>query len=160
MSMTNDETKMVKIYDYTLVYDEKSEGLRDKTYSELIKEHGQGNIRCACMSRVYNISSQFVKSHFETQKHKTWVVQSQKEYIKKVGHCCSPQDIINTLNKELRELKCNTSHLTNKNKALAQDNIKLEETNKTLLEEIKLLKKRLISFEGEDEDDTFMECNL
>ena len=161
MSSATEETKIiVKLAEYTLVYDEKTDGLRDKTYSELIKEHGHGNIRCACMSRVYNISSQFVKSHFATQKHKSWVVRSQKEYIKNFGHCCSPQDIINTLNKELRELKCNTSHLTSKNKSLAHDNIKLEETNKALLEEIKLLKTRLISLESEEDDGIFMECNL
>ena len=159
MSSTIEETKIiVKLAEYTLVYDEKTDGLRDKTYSELIKEHGHGNIRCACMSRVYNLSSQFVKSHFATQKHKSWVAQSQKEYIKNFGHCCSQQDIINLLNKELRELKCNISHLTNKNKALAQENIKLEGTNRGLQEEIKVLKDLLSNDEGDN--DTFMECNL
>ena len=159
MSSTIEETKIiVKLAEYTLVYDEKTDGLRDKTYSELIKEHGHGNIRCACMSRVYNLSSQFVKSHFATQKHKNWVAQSQKDYIKNFGHCCSQQDIINTLNKELRELKCNISHLTNKNKALAQDNIKLEGANKSLHEEIKVFKDLISNYEAENE--TFMECNL
>ena len=158
MLSTSEETKIVKLHDYTLKYDEKTEGLRDKTYSELIKEHGQGNIKCSCMNRVYQISSQFVKSHFETQKHKNWVAQSQKDYIKNFGHCCSQQDIINLLNKELRELKCNISHLTNKNKALAQENIKLEGTNRGLQEEIKVLKDLLSNDEGDN--DTFMECNL
>ena len=158
MFSTSDDTKIIKLPDYTLKYDEKSEGLRDKTYSELIKEHGQGNIKCSCMNRVYQISSQFVKSHFDTQKHKNWVAQSQKDYIKNFGHCCSQQDIINLLNKELRELKCNISHLTNKNKALAQDNIKLEGANKSLHEEIKVFKDLISSYEGENE--TFMECNL
>ena len=158
MFSTSDDSKIIKLPDYTLKYDEKSEGLRDKTYSELIKEHGQGNIKCSCMNRVYQISSQFVKSHFDTQKHKNWVAQSQKDYIKNFGHCCSQQDIINLLNKELRELKCNISHLTNKNKALAQDNIKLEGANKSLHEEIKVFKDLISSYEGENE--TFMECNL
>jgi len=156
------ETTMIKVYEYNLKYDEKTEGLRDKTYSELVKEHGQGEIKCACMNRVYQISSQFVRSHFDTQKHKNWVAQSQKEYIKNFGHCCSQQDIINSQNKELREVKCNISHLTNKNKALVQENIKLEAINKTLIEEIKLLKDVLLAREPESEDnnDTFMECNL
>ena len=156
------ETTMIKVYEYNLKYDEKTEGLRDKTYSELVKEHGQGNIKCACMNRVYQISSQFVRSHFDTQKHKNWVVQSQKEYIKNFGHCCSQQDIINSQNKELRELKCNTSHLTNKNKALAQENSKLEAINKILIEEINSLKGLLLAKEPDNEDnnETFMECYL
>jgi len=156
MATNSDLSMIVKINLYTLQYDEKNEGLRDKTYSELIKEHGHGKIKCSCMDRVYDISSQFVKSHFETQKHKKWVAQSQKDYIAHFGHCCSQQDIINLLNKELRELKCNITHLTNKNKALAQENIKLEVVNRRLQEEYKLLKDQ--SSEGENE--VFMECNL
>jgi glutaredoxin 2 len=146
---TSDLSMIVKVNLYTLKYDEKNEGLRDKTYSELIKEHGHGKIKCSCMNRVYDISSQFVKSHFETQKHKKWLADSQKEYIKNFGHCCSQQDIINLLNKELRELKCNITHLTNKNKALAQENIKLEAINRKLKDVI-----------AEDEGEIFMECNL
>lgn len=167
MTYINDgETTMIQISDYTLKYDEKTQGLRDKTYSELVKEHGQGNIKCACMNRVYQISSQFVRSHFDTQKHKNWVAQSQKEYIKNFGHCCSQQDIINSQNKELRELKCNIRHLTNKNKALVQENVKLEAINKTLIEEINSLKSLLLAREvarevdNEDNNETFMECNL
>jgi hypothetical protein len=151
MATNSDLSMIVKVNLYTLKYDEKTEGLRDKTYSELIKEHGHGKIKCSCMNRVYDISSQFVKSHFETQKHKNWLAESQKEYIKNFGHCCSQQDIINLLNKELRELKCNITHLTNKNKALAQENIKLEAINRKL--------KDVIA-EGEDEGEIFMECNL
>jgi DNA repair protein RadC len=158
MLSTNEETKIVKLPDYILKYDEKTEGLRDKTYSELITEHGQGHIKCSCMNRVYQISSQFVKSHFETQKHKKWVAQSQKDYINNFGHCCSQQDIINLLNKELREVKCNITHLTNKNKALAHENIKLESTNKSLHQEINVFKHLISNYECENE--TFMECNL
>jgi FtsZ-binding cell division protein ZapB len=155
---TSDLSMIVKVNLYTLKYDEKTEGLRDKTYSELIKEHGHGKIKCSCMNRVYDISSQFVKSHFETQRHKKWLADSQKDYIAHFGHCCSQQDIINLLNKELRELKCNITHLTNKNKALAQENIKLEVVNRKLHEEIKVLKD--VITEGEDEGEIFMECNL
>jgi hypothetical protein len=156
MATNSDLSMIVKINLYTLKYDEKTEGLRDKTYSELIKEHGHGKIKCSCMNRVYDISSQFVKSHFETQKHKKWLADSQKDYIAHFGHCCSQQDIINLLNKELRELKCNITHLTNKNKALAHENIKLEVVNRRLCEEIKTLK----DLSSEDEGEIFMECNL
>jgi hypothetical protein len=156
MATNSDLSMIVKINLYTLKYDEKTEGLRDKTYSELIKEHGHGKIKCSCMNRVYDISSQFVKSHFESQKHKKWLADSQKDYIAHFGHCCSQQDIINLLNKELRELKCNISHLTNKNKALAHENIKLEVVNRRLCEEIKTLK----DLSSEDEGEIFMECNL
>jgi len=151
MATNSDLSMIVKINLYTLKYDEKTEGLRDKTYSELIKEHGHGKIKCSCMNRIYDISSQFVKSHFESQKHKKWLAESQKDYITQFGHCCSQQDIINLLNKELRELKCNITHLTNKNKALAQENSKLEAVNRRLKE---------LSSEGEDEGEIFMECNL
>jgi hypothetical protein len=151
MATNSDLSMIVKINLYTLKYDEKTEGLRDKTYSELIKEHGHGKIKCSCMNRIYDISSQFVKSHFESQKHKKWLAESQKDYITQFGHCCSQQDIINLLNKELRELKCNITHLTNKNKALAQENIKLEAVNRRLKE---------LSSEGEGENEIFMECNL
>ena len=169
MSAIREETKVIiKLAEYTLKYDEKTEGLRDKTYSELIKEHGHGSIKCACMNRVYQLSSQFVKSHFDTQKHKKWVAQSQKDYIKNYGHCCSQQDIINILNKELRDLKCNISHLTNKNKALAHENIKLVEENARRIEEVKQLKDIATNYKGENEsesdndndNETFMECNL
>ena len=156
MATNSDLSMIVKVNLYTLKYDEKTEGLRDKTYSELLKEHGHGKIKCSCMNRVYDISSQFVKSHFETQKHKKWLADSQKDYIAHFGHCCSQQDIINLLNKELRELKCNISHLTNKNKALAHENIKLEVVNRRLCEEIKTLK----DLSSEDEGEIFMECNL
>jgi len=156
MATNSDLSMIVKVNLYTLKYDEKTEGLRDKTYSELIKEHGHVKIKCTCMNRVYDISSQFVKSHFETQKHKKWLADSQKDYIAHFGHCCSQQDIINLLNKELRELKCNITHLTNKNKALAHENIKLEVVNRRLCEEIKTLK----DLSSEDEGEIFMECNL
>jgi hypothetical protein len=160
MATNSDLSMIVKINLYTLKYDEKNEGLRDKTYSELIKEHGHGKIKCSCMNRIYDISSQFVKSHFESQKHKKWLAESQKDYITQFGHCCSQQDIINLLNKELRELKCNITHLTNKNKALAQENIKLEAVNRRLHEEIKVSKELSSEGEGEGEGEIFMECNL
>ena len=152
------ETKIIGIAEYTLIYDEKTQGLRDKTYSEIVKEYGQCDIKCDCMNRTYHITSHFVKNHFDTHKHKAWVCQKQDEYIKNVGHCCAPQDIINFQNKELRNIKCNISHLTNKNKALVQENIRLEAFIISLQNEIELLKSNTLHPEDND-DDKFLECD-
>ena len=162
MSSTDDETKIIKIADYTLKYDEKTEGLRDKTFSELIKEYGP-KIRCPCMNREYQISSQFVNSHFNCQKHKNWIIKSQKEHIETYGHCSSPQDIVNSQYKELRNIKCNVNDLTNKNKALSLEKIKLEELNKSLQDENKELKSKITyyqeEYENKDEEEEFVECS-
>lgn len=154
---SSSETQIIETAcDYTLKYDEKNEGLRDKTFSELVKDYGP-IIRCPCMNRIYQVSSQFVKSHFETQKHKNWVIKSQKEHIEVYGHCCSPQDIVNIQNKELRNLKRNVNDLTNKITNLTQENVKLEEQNKTFKEEIDLLKSKITQYE--DEYEKFTDCS-
>jgi len=148
----NTETKIIESApEYTLKYDERSEGLRDKTYSELVLEHGRVCIKCPCMNRIYPINSQSIKSHFESQKHKKWVQENQKDYIKMFGHCCSPQDIVNLQNKELRSLKCNINDLTNQKNELLAIIKNLEEKNKQLT-------GALSQYEGET--DIFMECNL
>lgn len=148
----NTETKIIESApEYTLKYDERSEGLRDKTYSELVLEHGRVCIKCPCMNRIYPINSQSIKSHFESQKHKKWVQENQKDYIKMFGHCCSPQDIVNLQNKELRGLKCNINDLTNQKNELLAIIKNLEEKNKQLT-------GALLQYEGET--DIFMECNL
>jgi hypothetical protein len=148
----NTETKIIESApEYTLKYDERSEGLRDKTYSELVLEHGRVCIKCPCMNRIYPINSQSIKSHFESQKHKKWVQENQKDYIKMFGHCCSPQDIVNLQNKELRSLKCNINDLTNQKNELLAIIKNLEEKNKQLTD-------ALSQYEGET--DIFMECNL
>jgi hypothetical protein len=157
--MINNDTKIVETAsEYSLKYDEKSEGLRDRTFSELIKDYGP-NIICPCMNRNYQITSQFVKSHFNSQKHKNWVIKSQKEHIEIYGHCCAPQDIVNIQNKDLRNLKCNICDLTNKNKTLAQENLKLKESNKSFQDEIALLKTKIIELEDVDEYEKFTDCN-
>ena len=141
--------------EYTLKYDEKTEGLRDRTFSELIKDYGP-NIICPCMNRSYQITSQFVKSHFNSQKHKNWVIKSQKEHIEIYGHCCCPQDIVNIQNKELRNLKCIIHDLTNKNKTLAQENTKLEEHNKSYQDKIEVLKNKITQLE---EEEKYVDCD-
>jgi hypothetical protein len=154
----DNETKTIveTASEYTLKYDENTEGLRDKTVPELVKEHGQ-KFRCPCMDRIYPVNSQSVKNHFGCQKHKNWVIKSQKEHIEMYGHCCSPQDIVNIQSKELRNLKRFIHDLTNKNNTLAQENAKLEETNKTLQDKLEVLKNKITQLEEEQEK--FVDCD-
>ena len=154
----DNETKSIveTASEYTLKYDEKTEGLRDKTFSELVKEYGP-KIRCPCMDRTYQVNSQSIKNHFGCQKHKNWVMKSQKEHIEVYGHCCSPQDIVNSQNKELRNLKCIICDLTNKHKTLAHENTKLEELSKNFQDEIAVLKTKITQYE--DEYEKFADCN-
>ena len=154
---SNNNTQIIETAsEYSLKYDEKTEGLRDRTYSELIKDYGP-NIICPCMNRKYQISSQFVKSHFNSQKHKNWVIKSQKEHIEIYGHCCSPQDIVNIQSKELRNLKRFIHDLTTKNTTLTYENTKLEELNKSLQNELEALKNKITQLE--EEQDKFVDCN-
>jgi hypothetical protein len=157
--MHNNDTKSIveTASEYTLKYDETTDGLRDKTVPELVKENCS-KIRCPCMDRIYQVNSQIIKNHFGCQKHINWVIKSQKEHIKMYGHCCSPQDIVNSQSKELRNLKCYVNDLTNKNKALAQEYMKLEETSKTFQEETELLKNKIKQLEEEQEK--FLDCEL
>ena len=156
--MHNNDTKSIveTASEYTLKYDEVTEGLRDKTVPELVKEYGS-KIRCPCMDRTYQVNSQSIKNHFGCQKHKNWVMKSQKEHIEIYGHCCSPQDIVNSQSKDLRNLKCMICDLTNKNKTLAQEKMNLEELNKSFQDEIEALKKKIIQYE--DEYEKFADCN-
>ena len=154
---SNNNTQIIETAsEYSLKYDEKTEGLRDRTYSELIKDYGP-SIICPCMNRPYQISSQFVKSHFNCQKHKNWVIKSQKEHIETYGHCCCPQDIVNIQSKELRNLKRFIHDLTTKNTTLTYENTKLEELNKSLQNELEALKNKITQLE--EEQDTFVDCN-
>ena len=155
MIHNNDTTIVETACEYSLKYDETTEGLRDKTVPELVKEYGP-KFRCPCLNRTYLVNSQITKNHFGCQKHKNWVIKSQKEHIENYGHCCSPQDIVNIQSKELRNLKRFIHDLTNKNKTLVQENAKLEETNKTFKDEIELLKSKITQLE---EEDKFVECS-
>lgn len=157
ISMHNNDTTIVETAcEYSLKYDEKTEGLRDKTVPELVKEYGP-KIKCPCMDRTYPVNSQSIKNHFNSQKHKNWVIKSQKEHIENYGHCCAPQDIVNIQSKELRNLKCFIHDLTNKNNTLAQENAKLEETNKTLQDKLEVLKNKITHLEEEQEK--YVDCD-
>jgi len=115
VDFTNDNnTSIAVIPEYSLIYDVKTEGLRDKTYIELSKEFNDKLISCPCCNKdkVFKISSNWVRTHFSTQKHNLWKTQVQKDHIQIYGHCSSPEDIINVLTKEMRSLKCYVSQLS------------------------------------------------
>jgi chromosome segregation ATPase len=67
------------------------------------------------MDREYIITSQWCKSHFNSQKHQNWKTVQQKEHIKKHGHCISAEQIVDQQSKEIRELKINIHKLTCEN---------------------------------------------
>jgi hypothetical protein len=144
MSYTNDNTtSFVVIPEYTLMYDVKTEGLRDKTYIELKNEFSEKLIRCPCCpkDKVFNITSN-ITSHFKSQKHISWKKQVQDELIRIFGHCSPPEHIINVLIKENRYLKRYVSQLTDDTAnlaALSYENDKLkQEALKTTNEVIDL----------------------
>ena len=133
---TNDNnTSFAVIPQYTLMYDVKTDGLRDKTYYELKNEFSEKLIRCPCCNKnkVFNITSN-ITNHFKSQKHILWKTQVQNELIRLFGHCSSPEHIINVLIKENRYLKRYVSELTdeaavrdklsNENDKLKQDALK------------------------------------
>jgi len=124
MSYTNDNTtSFAVIPEYSLIYDSKTEGLRDKTYIELKNEFSEKLIRCPCCNKdkVFNITSN-ITSHFKSQKHILWKEQVQNELIRIFGHCSSSEHIINVLIKENRYLKRYVSQLRDDNAMLTTNN--------------------------------------
>ena len=121
--------------EYTLKYDGKCNELRDRTYSELVNEYGKNTmIRCPCMQREYPITSQWVKTHFNCQKHTHWKTEQQNQHIKTHGHCVSPEEIVDQQIKELRQYKKMYSQATNE---LEKKEIKIS----TLTNELKQIKQ-------------------
>jgi hypothetical protein len=130
---TNDNnTSFAVIPQYTLMYDVKTDGLRDKTYYELKNEFSEKLIRCPCCpkNKVFNITSN-ITNHFKSQKHILWKEQVQNELIRLFGHCSSPEHIINVLIKENRYLKRYVSELTDE----VADRDKLSNENDKLKQE-------------------------
>ena len=126
MSYTNDNTtSFAVIPEYSLMYDVKTDGLRDKTYIELKNEFSEKLIRCPCCAKdkVFQISSN-ITTHFKSQKHILWKKQVQDELIRIFGHCSPPEHIINVLIKENRYLKRYVSQLTDTNNEI--DKLKLD----------------------------------
>jgi hypothetical protein len=161
--------------EYSLKYDEKTEGLRDKTYPELKKESNEKMIKCPCSNKTYPLSPQWTRGHFATQKHESWKTLIQEEYIKKYGHCCSSEHIIDICHKDLRDLKRNVKYLTDDKKMLLNMVEKLTNEVSTLkLEEQKMSVKYSILLDNyaklvnenemlkcvEVENEQFMDCNL
>jgi hypothetical protein len=131
---TNDNnTSFAVIPQYTLMYDVKTDGLRDKTYYELKNEFNEKLIRCPCCNKnkVFNITSN-ITNHFKSQKHILWKTQVQNELIRLFGHCSSPEHIINVLIKENRYLKRYVSELTDETANLADVRDKLSNENDKL----------------------------
>lgn len=155
-------TQIVKVSpEYTLKYDSNLDELRDRTYQELVLEYGKNEvIRCNCMQREYPITSSWVKSHFNSQKHAHWKTVRQKEHIKQHGHCVSPEQIVDELSKQLRDYKkiySEIKHQTEKkDEKLNILSNKLEELSKENSElQSQLLEKQL----DISDDDIFLECN-
>lgn len=155
-------TQIVKVSpEYTLKYDSKLDELRDRTYQELVLEFGKNEaIRCNCMQREYPITSSWVKSHFNSQKHAHWKTIQQKEHIKQHGHCVSPEQIVDELSKQLRDYKKIYSEIKQqtekKDEKLNILSNKLEELSKENSElKSQLLEKQL----DISDDDVFLECN-
>ena len=113
----DNKTSIAVIPEYSPIYDVKTDGLRDKTYYELKNEYSEKLIRCPCCAKdkVFNITSNWVTSHFKSQKHILWKTQYQNELIGIFGHCSPPEHIINVLIKENRYLKRYVSQLTDTN---------------------------------------------
>ena len=121
----NDNKKSIAVIpEYSLIYDVKTDGLRDKTYYELKNEHSEKLIRCPCCpkDKVFAITSNWVTSHFKSQKHSLWKTQYQNELIGVIGHCSPPEHIINVLIKENRYLKRYVSQLKDTNANLEDTN--------------------------------------
>ena len=57
--INDNNTSMAVIPEYSLIYDVKSDGLRDKTYIELKNEFSDKVIRCPCSNKdkVFDITS-------------------------------------------------------------------------------------------------------
>jgi hypothetical protein len=124
MSHSNDnKTTIDAIAEYSLIYDVKTDGLRDKTYQELKNEFSEKLIRCPCCpkDKVFDMKSGFT-NHFKSKKHTSWKKQVQDELIRIFGHCSPPEHIINVLIKENRYLKRYVSQLRDDNAMLTTNN--------------------------------------
>jgi len=148
---TNDNnTSFVVIPQYTLMYDVKTDSLRDKTYYELKNEFSEKLIRCPCCkkNKVFNITSN-ITNHFKSQKHILWKEQVQNELIRLFGHCSSPEHIINVLIKENRYLKRYVSELTDETANLADVRDKLSNENDKLKQDALKITNEVIDLKWE-----------
>jgi hypothetical protein len=98
---------------YSLKWDEN--GLRDKTLNE-IRRDADTEIKCPCLNRYYSVTTGSIIKHFSTNVHIDWVNTKKNEHVKEFGTCCSPEQTIDFLLKDNRELKKLIVKLTSKNK--------------------------------------------
>ena len=101
--------------EYELVSSTNQNGcgeLRDRTLKEIKEYYGTNTITCPCMKRTYTFTPNLLSQHCNTQTHVNWKFAKQKEHIKNYGHCTSPEQIIDVLNKQLRDYKILHSRTT------------------------------------------------
>jgi len=106
---------------YSLKWDEN--GLRDKTLNEIRKDtdtnteiYTNTEINCPCSNRYYSVTTASIIKHFNTSIHNEWVNRKKVEHLKEFGKCCSPEQTVDFLLKDNRELKKLIVKLTNQNK--------------------------------------------
>jgi hypothetical protein len=100
---------------YSLKWDEN--GLRDKTLNEIRKDTDTNTeINCPCSNRYYSVTTASIIKHFNTSIHNEWVNRKKVEHLKEFGKCCSPEQTVDFLLKDNRELKKLIVKLTNQNK--------------------------------------------
>jgi hypothetical protein len=108
---------IVKCELYSLKWDEN--GLRDKTLNEIKRDIDidvNTEIKCPCLNRYYSLTQGSIIKHFTTNVHIEWVIKKKKEHIKEFGTCCSPEQTVDFLLKDNRELKKLIVKLTAQNK--------------------------------------------
>jgi hypothetical protein len=110
---------IIKCHVYSLKWDEH--GLRDKTLNEIKKDVNVNGgidteIICPCLNRSYCITNGSIIKHFTTNVHNEWVKKKTHSHLKEFGTCCSPEQTVDFLLKENRELKKSIIKLTNQNK--------------------------------------------
>ena len=139
---------------YDLKYDEATDILRDQTLQELKIAYGRdAKIKCVCLSnnnRDYIINAGFI-AHMKSHKHRNWREAQQKNHKQTYGHCISPEKIIETLRKEIRDYKKlyaqSTETINNKNEKLNLMSKKLDEMS----DEIDILKNEIEEYQLENE---------
>jgi DNA repair exonuclease SbcCD ATPase subunit len=86
--------------------------LRDRTLKEIKEYYGTDKIICPCMKKTYTFTSQTWLQHCKSINHNRWKNGKQTEHITIYGHCTSPEQIIDVLNKQLRDYKILHSRTT------------------------------------------------
>jgi len=86
--------------------------LRDRTLKEIKEYYGTDKIICPCMKRTYTFTPTTWSQHCKGLNHTRWKNGKQTEHITIHGHCTSPEQIIDVLNKQVRDSKILYSRTT------------------------------------------------